>query len=68
MWIVESKHSRRKEIALAYGIALGGLLWTESLLFLFVDIASLHHLPAKILTQVLVLAWNFTMRKKFVFH
>ncbi len=68
LWIFESKHSRRKEIVIAYGIALGGLLWTESLLFLFVEAANVHHLPAKMLTQVLVLAWNFTMRKKFVFH
>ena len=68
LWIFESKHSRRKEVALAYSIALGGLLWTEALLYVFVALGGIHSLLAKMLTQVIVLGWNFGMRKKFVFH
>lgn len=66
-WIFQSKHSRKKEVTLAYGIAIGGLLWTEVLLYLFVDIWNIQHILAKMLTQVIVLLWNFGMRKKFVF-
>ena len=68
MWIFESKHSRRKEIVMAYSIAIGGLLWTELLLYLFIAVVGIHHLIAKMMSQVIVLAWNFGMRKKFVFH
>ncbi len=68
IWIFESKHSRRKEVTIAYTIALGGLLWTELLLYVFVDMFGIGRIIGKVMTQVIVLAWNFGMRKKFVFH
>ncbi len=68
LWIFESKHGRKKEIAMAYSIALGGLLWTELLLFAFADLLNIQHVLAKAMTQVIVLGWNFGMRKKFVFQ
>ena len=68
LWIFESKHSRRKEVTIAYSIAIGGLLWTEVLLLVFVDMLGIGRIVGKAMTQVIVLGWNFGMRKKFVFH
>jgi putative flippase GtrA len=68
MWVFESKHSRRKEVVMAYSIAIGGLLWTELLLWVFVHRFLWAPILSKIATQFIVLVWNFGMRKKFVFH
>lgn len=66
-WVFESKMSRKKEVSLSYMIAIGGLLWTQLLLWVTVDLMNMHHLIARLLVMVIVLAWNFLMRKFFVF-
>ena len=68
LWVFESKHTRWKEISMVLGIALGGLLWTELILYMLVDMVGMHSLLAKIISQWLVLIWNFSMRKWLVFH
>lgn len=67
LWIFESKHKRGKEVAMVFFIALGGLLWTELLLWLAVDMFDYAPIPAKIVVLWIVLIWNFGMRKVFVF-
>jgi len=67
LWVFESKHSRKKEFFMVLGIAALGLLWTEILLYLFVEYVSFDEFWAKVLTQIIVLFWNFWMRKKVVF-
>jgi putative flippase GtrA len=67
LWIFQSKHSRKKEVTLAYAIAIGGLLWTELFLWAFVHGIGMNDLIARFLTMWIVLIWNYTMRKKFVF-
>ena len=41
---------------------------TELLLYIFVDMFGIGRIVGKVMTQVIVLGWNFGMRKKFVFH
>ncbi len=66
VWIFESKHDRTKEVAMAYAIAIGGLAWTEILLWIF-TFAGIGALVSRLIAMVLVLVWNYVMRKKFVF-
>ena len=68
VWVFESKHHRLKEIAMVFFIAVGGLLWTWLILYILIDIAGMDEVIAKMASQVLVLFWNFTMRKFYVFH
>lgn len=67
-WVFESKHSRWKEILMVFCIALGGLLWTEIILYGFVEFLAVPEVIAKMISQVLVLFWNFGMRKFYVFR
>ncbi|MDA1208689.1 MAG: GtrA family protein [bacterium] len=68
VWVFSRKHSRSKEITILAFITLGGLLWTELILYLFVEFADLNHLFALFITLWIVLLWNFGMRKLYVFH
>lgn len=68
LWVFTSRHSRRKEVAMVALITIGGLLWTEFIMYLFVEFAGLHDFLAMIITLWIVLIWNFAMRKRYVFH
>ncbi len=68
LWVFESKHNRAKEFLMVFFIALGGLLWTWFILYVLIDLANLDPVIAKMISQILVLFWNFTMRKFYVFH
>lgn len=68
LWVFESRHNRAKEMIMVFLIALGGLFWTELLLWIGVDHFGFMPLPAKCVVVVIVLFWNFGMRKLFVFH
>lgn len=67
-WVFESKHQRGKELLMVFLIAVGGILWTWLILFLLIDMAGFDEIIAKIISQGLVLFWNFGMRKFLVFH
>ena len=66
-WVFESTGSIRQEFALFAVIGVVGLGWTELILWLTVDFAHFPVMGAKVLALILVLLWNFGMRKKFVF-
>lgn len=68
LWVFKSKHPRLLEFLMVFGIALGGLFWTELLLWLTVEFVHLVPLVAKFIILWIVLFWNFGMRKLFVFH
>ena len=65
--VFKSSGNIKKEFPLFAIIGIGGLLWTELILWIFVDIFGTYIMVAKIIAVVLVLNWNFFMRKKFVF-
>lgn len=65
--VFESTGKKKKEFSLFALIGIGGLLWTELILSLLVGNAHWPVLTAKLVAVVLVLNWNFFMRKKFVF-
>ena len=65
--VFESKGKVKKEFSLFAIIGIGGLLWTELILWLLVNNIGINLMIAKIIAVILVLNWNFFMRKKFVF-
>ncbi len=66
-WIFESKRSRKAEILMVFFIAIGGLLWTWLILGICISFFNMDEIIAKMLSQILVLVWNFSMRKWYVF-
>jgi putative flippase GtrA len=68
LWVFESRHSRLREVTMVFLIALGGLVWTEVILYALVGFMGLGAIVAKVISQGLVLIWNFGMRKAYVFH
>lgn len=67
LWVFESSRAFRKEISVVFFISLLGLLWTELLLYFFVDTLSLGAIVANIIATFLVLFWNFGARKMWAF-
>lgn len=65
--VFKSSGNIKKEFPLFAVIGIGGLLWTEIIIWFFVDLLDVYVMIAKIIAIVLVLNWNFFMRKKFVF-
>jgi putative flippase GtrA len=67
LWVFESRGRIKEEFTLFALIGIGGLMWTEVILWLSVEVAQISVMLAKGIALVLVLIWNFGMRKKFVF-
>lgn len=65
--VFKSSGNIKKEFPLFAIIGIGGLLWTELILWIFVDMFGTYIMVAKIIAVIFVLNWNFFMRKKFVF-
>jgi putative flippase GtrA len=68
LWVFKSRHRKLIEFAMVFVIALGGLFWTEVLLWIAVEYFDLMPLVGKFIVLWIVLFWNFGMRKLFVFH
>ncbi len=65
--VFKSSGKVKKEFFLFALIGIGGLFWTEIILWILVDKLNIYVMFAKAIAIVLVLQWNFFMRKKFVF-
>lgn len=65
--VFKSSGKIKKEFPLFVTIGIGGLLWTELILWILVDDLGIYLMIAKMIAVVMVLFWNFFMRKKFVF-
>ena len=65
--VFKSTGKIKKEFSLFALIGIGGLLWTEIIIWLLVDKLNLYVMIAKVVAIIVVLQWNFFMRKKFVF-
>jgi putative flippase GtrA len=66
-WVFESRGRYRQEIILFALIGAGGLILTEIIMWAAVDMARTPVMLGKIIALLLVLIWNFGMRKKLVF-
>jgi putative flippase GtrA len=66
--VFKSSGQVKKEFSLFALIGIGGLIWTEIILWVLVDKLNFYIMVAKMVAIALVLFWNFFMRKKFVFY
>lgn len=67
-WVFESQGKYRQELMLFSLIGVGGLVLTEIIMWATVDVAKSPIMLGKVIALLLVLIWNFGMRKKFVFE
>jgi len=67
LWVFQSSGNIRQELVLFSLIGIGGLGWTELILWFVVNLLHGPVLIGKMISLFLVLIWNFWMRKKFVF-
>lgn len=65
--VFKSSGKIRREFPLFALIGVGGLMWTEIIMWFLVDKLNFFVMIAKLVAIVLVLQWNFFMRKRFVF-
>jgi putative flippase GtrA len=65
--VFKSSGEIKKEFPIFVLIGLGGLTWTEIIMWILVDKLNFLVMVAKLITIILVLQWNFFMRKRFVF-
>ena len=65
--VFKSQGKVKKELSLFALIGIGGLLWTELVLWILVKKFGIYLMIAKAIAVILVLFWNFFMRKRFVF-
>jgi putative flippase GtrA len=66
--VFKSSGNVRKEFPLFALVGLGGMMWTEIILWILVGRLKVYVMLAKLVAIALVLQWNFFMRKKFVFY
>lgn len=55
------------EFGLFAAIGLAGLLLNNALIWLFTELVGCHYLVSKLLAAVLVLIFNFTLRRRLLF-
>lgn len=69
-WVFTSTGNLKKEFFLFSIIGIGGLFWSYLILWVLIDefeFDTFQNMAAKTIAVILVLFWNFGMRKKFVF-
>lgn len=71
-WLVFSEKTsgagRRKEIAVFFLVALAGLGWTELFMWLFTEKFGWYYMISKAASALLVLFWNFFMKKLLLYR
>lgn len=65
--VFRSSGKIKREFPLFALIGVGGLVWTEIIMWILVDKLNFYVMLAKGGAIIFVLMWNFFMRKKFVF-
>ncbi len=65
--VFKSSGKIHREYPLFALVGIGGLIWTEVILWFLVDRLGIYVMFAKAVAVAVVLNWNFFMRKKYVF-
>jgi putative flippase GtrA len=63
----QRRHSPHKELFLVYAVSLVGLLLNQGVLSIMVEVVSAGLMPAKLTATGVVFAWNYLLRKHYVF-
>lgn len=69
LWIFtkQSAYSRKKEFIIYTFIGIIGLALNSLFMFIFIDMFEIFYMTSKIITIILVYAWNFFSRKYIIF-
>ena len=68
LWVWPGTQARSlRDVSVFALIGLGGLVLTELGMWLSVDFLHFHPSPSKIVLAAIVLVWNFSLRRIFVF-
>ncbi|HSE61056.1 MAG TPA: GtrA family protein, partial [Candidatus Saccharimonadales bacterium] len=62
-WVFTSSDKKKLEFALFVLIGIGGLGLNELLIWALVEFAHAHYIGAKLVAVIVVLIWNFGLRK-----
>jgi putative flippase GtrA len=68
LWVFQMTGRVVREVVVVFIITLLGLLWTELLLYMFVDFVGIGEIVGKIIATAIVLFWNFGARKVWVYR
>ena len=61
------KQSLLGELLKIYAVSIIGLLFNLALMYVFVELAGFKGMPSKMLATVIVFAWNFMIRKMWIY-
>ena len=66
LWAFEgaSKNNDKKVVIMFVASSVVGLLLNQILMWIFVSVTHIHYSIAKIITTLLVMIWNYVMKKK----
>lgn len=67
LWVFQKTNKIVREITVVFLITMLGLLWTELLLYFFVDVVLLGEVTGKVIATIIVLFWNFGARRLVVY-
>ena len=65
--VFKSSGQVKREFSVFVTIGIFGLIWTDLIIWLLSDKLTINVMLAKVVAVIVVLNWNFFMRKKFVF-
>ncbi len=68
LWVFQKTNQLVREITVVFIITMFGLLWTELLLYLFIDGFHWTEMTAKVCATIIVLFWNFGARRLIVYR
>ena len=68
LWVFQKTNQLVREITVVFIITMFGLLWTELLLYLFIDGFHWTEMAAKVCATIIVLFWNFGARRLIVYR
>lgn len=66
LWVFKSSNMFR-ELVLVFCVGAGGIILTWILLYICINWFGIHELLSKMISQIIILGWNFSLRKWFVF-
>ncbi|MGL6292667.1 GtrA family protein [Eubacterium aggregans] len=71
LWVfegVQEKQKSTKSVVLFVGSSIVGLLINQILMWFFVEIVLMYYMFAKIIATIIVIVWNYVMKRKAIVY
>lgn len=67
LWVFEKVNKRtKKSIIVFIGSSIVGLIWNQLLMWIMVDKFKIYYMIAKIFATIIVMIWNYIMKRKAI--